>query len=475
MARPTDWSPLAGSDPVPGDPQRISQEAAHLSSVAQEIQGQVARLRAIATGHSVEKGLHVDKLKSASSDVAGNLDKVVGRYQKTSAALSGWVPELEHAQSQSLKALTAAQDATGRQRVHQPITRPSGYQETPQDKQDDQARANALSQATGDLAAARRMLDAATTYRDQKGNDTRNKIEDAIHDGVHDSWWERHVLSAWDSFSNWVTEHADIIRKIASIASLIATICGILSLLVGWIPIIGQALAVVLETIATLATAVSLICHLMLALTGNGSWLEVGLDALALVTLGMGRVFGKAAEEGYTAARAVSRSRVASLLGKAGQGLSRSDVTVAAEQLTGFTAKEAKAEVQLAKDGLSLPGWGAAALKGQNPVQMVKDLAGSFKDVGKWKSIFPVIGDPGALASEKAFSGVVDAFPKIGTLPSITRWTGIANAAKLNFYVSTGAGTGIDLFDKSSGFFPKLPVLEQWNQLKDWAITGSGG
>ena len=31
MARPTDWSPLAGSDPVPGDPQRISEQAAHLA------------------------------------------------------------------------------------------------------------------------------------------------------------------------------------------------------------------------------------------------------------------------------------------------------------------------------------------------------------------------------------------------------------------------------------------------------------
>jgi hypothetical protein len=144
MARPTDWSPLAGSDPVPGDPQRISEEAAHLASTAQEIEGQVARLRAIANGNSVEKGLHVDKLKSASSDVADNLDKVVGRYQKTSVALIGWVPELEYAQSQSLKALAQAQDAAARQRASQPVTRPAGYQETPQDQQDDQTRATAL-------------------------------------------------------------------------------------------------------------------------------------------------------------------------------------------------------------------------------------------------------------------------------------------------------------------------------------------
>lgn len=482
MARPTDWSPLAGSDPVPGDPQRIGEEAAHLASVAQEIQGQVGRLRAIATGHTVEKGLHVDKLKSASADVADSLDKVVGRYQKTSTALSGWVPELEYAQGQSLKALSLAQDAAGRQKANQPHTYPSGYKETPQDKQNDQSRTNALNQANADLAAARQMLDNATSYRDQKGGDTRNKIENAINDGLKDSWWQSHVLSAWDAFSNWVTQHAELIKKIADIAGLIASICGILSLLVGWIPIVGQALAVVLDTIATLATVVSLICHLMLAITGNGSWLDVGLDVLALVTLGMGRAFAKTAEGGYEAATAATRSPLARLLGKAGQGLARSDVTAEAEKITGMSWKEAQGVITDAKDGLSLPNWAQAAFRGQNPVQMFKDLTSSFKTMGDWKSIFPLLGDSSMLSNMREFSEVVSklgdaGFSNVASLPSVARWTSIADAARLNFYISTGIGTGVDLFDKSSTYLANLhiPVLQQWGQLKDWATTGSGG
>src|SRR5215470_18908575 len=200
MARPTYWSPLAGADPVPGDPQRISEQAAHLASTAQEIAGQVARLRAIAAGQSAEQGLHAEKLRSASSDVAGGLEKVVGRYQKTSAALSGWVPELEYAQSQSLKALAQAQDAAARQRANQPIPRPSNYQPTQQDTQQDQQRQTALNTADSDLAAARQMLDNAISYRDQKGSETRNKIENAINDGVHDGWW--------DSFKAFIGKYA---------------------------------------------------------------------------------------------------------------------------------------------------------------------------------------------------------------------------------------------------------------------------
>jgi hypothetical protein len=273
MARPSDWSPLASSDPVPGDPQRISQETAHLASVAQEISGQVARLRAIASGQSVEKGLHVEKLKSASADVAGSLDKVVGRYRKTSAALAGWVPELEYAQSQSLKALAAAQDAAGRQRANQPITRPSGYQETPADKQADQTRASALSQADADLAAARRMLDAASSYRDQKGSDTRNKIENAIHDGVADSWWDR--------FKGFIGQYSSWIANICTLLELLATALAVICLFIPGLDIIDALLLIALG-----ATLLATIGRGVLAATGNGSWLDFALDVLALVTFG---------------------------------------------------------------------------------------------------------------------------------------------------------------------------------------------
>jgi len=293
MARPTDWSPLAGSDPVPGDPQRISQEAAHLASVAQEIQGQVARLRAIATGNSAEKGLHVDKLKSAASDVADQLDKVVGRYQKTSTALSGWVPELEYAQAQSLKALANAQDAAWRQRSYQPVSYPAGYKETPQDKQADQQRKNALNQANSDLAAARAMLDAATSYRDNKGSETRNKIENAINDGMKDSFWDDlggFFSSAWDDLKGLIHQYAWLLKDIATVLEFVATALAIAALFISGIGI--------LLIVGILAGA--LLLRTVLALNGDGSWTDVALDAVSLATLGLGEgasyILGRFAE-----------------------------------------------------------------------------------------------------------------------------------------------------------------------------------
>jgi hypothetical protein len=122
-------------------------EVHHLSTVAQEIRGQAARLRAIANDQSDLKGQYVGTLKSAASDVAGSLDKVVGRYEKVSSALTKWVPELEHAQVESLKALIEAQEAHAWQlRLGQPTARDPSMSATDQ-QQADHARQNSLHYA----------------------------------------------------------------------------------------------------------------------------------------------------------------------------------------------------------------------------------------------------------------------------------------------------------------------------------------
>src|SRR5690348_865594 len=102
MPRPADWSALGlESDPVPGDPQQVSREAAHLAGVGQELTAQIARLRKLAEGSAELKGQAADQIRSSAADLASQLGKVVGRYEKVSQALNAWAPELEYAQSQS--------------------------------------------------------------------------------------------------------------------------------------------------------------------------------------------------------------------------------------------------------------------------------------------------------------------------------------------------------------------------------------
>jgi hypothetical protein len=154
MTRPADWLPLGlEADPIPGDPERISQEAAHLSRVATTITSQIAALRKIGTGGSdgTLVGEYADTIRSSANGLADQLNKVEGRYQKTSQALNQWVPELEYAQSESIQALREAEDAARRQQASAPVTVPAGQKETTQQKQQDVARAKALQQADSDL------------------------------------------------------------------------------------------------------------------------------------------------------------------------------------------------------------------------------------------------------------------------------------------------------------------------------------
>ena len=407
MARPTDWWPLAESDPVPGDPQRISEQAAHLASTAQEISGQVARLRAIAAGQSAEQGLHAEKLKSASSDVAGGLEKVVGRYQKTSAALSGWVPELEYAQSQSLKALAQAQDAAARQRASQPVTRPAGYQETPQDRQDDQTRATALSQASSDLAAARQMLSNATSYRDQKGSETRHKIESAINDGVSDYWW--------DKFKGFISKWAWFIGDVCTLLEIFATALAFVCLFIPGLNFIDALLWA--SFFLTLAASIG---RGVLAATGSGSWLDFGLDVLALGTFGISKALSGALKAGAEGAV------------REGKGL------LTAQWLQKFYG----ANRMGTKVAEMVEGWVMEALPDSSKLGRFAQLVAAGK-VG------------GGLEDWENFSKIATIFGKLDVVtPGIARAMNAARATVVGLRISSGVSLGDSLVSLIGGGAP---------------------
>ncbi len=91
--RPFDWAPLAETDPLPGDPDAITVESARLSKLGEEMRTQAARLRQIGADTTLV-GDYADSLRSASGELAQDLDKVAGRYERVGSALKDWAPEL---------------------------------------------------------------------------------------------------------------------------------------------------------------------------------------------------------------------------------------------------------------------------------------------------------------------------------------------------------------------------------------------
>ena len=294
MARPAghQWQPLGlDTDPVPGDPSRISEEIAHLSAVARQISGQVEALRKIGNDGTLE-GKYADTLRSKSHEVADDLNTVVGREQKGASALSGWLPDLEHAQAQSLTALNEAEGPY--KTISTPAVLPSGNL-TDQQKQQAQAYHTSMNQAQEALDAARALLNKATTLRDNSASYHAHLIRSAIDDGMKDGFWDHFKNAwddAWDAVKDWVKKNAKWIGDICTVLEIIGTILAVAAFIIAqFIP--GLNVLVDAFVIAAFAaTAAAATGRLLMAATGNGSWWDFALDAFACATFGLGRLAG---------------------------------------------------------------------------------------------------------------------------------------------------------------------------------------
>lgn len=310
MGRPPgyQWQPLGlDTDPVPGDPQAITAEAARLASVATTIADQVAAMRKIASDNT-EQGQHAATIRTTALSLAGSLQSAATRYHKVSSALSGWAPELEQAQALSVRALNEAEAPYAR--LHQTAILPAGLNLTTAQKQEVADYNTAVQRAQDQLDAAKALLTRATTLRDTQASYYAAKINQASNDSLtdHESWWGNLV----DDVDHWVGNVAWAIKDVCTVLEVAATIAGILAFVIAqFIPGLGE-LVDVLVLGAFIATAVAASGRALLAITGNGAWRDFAFDAIALASFGTGRWAGsiaarmlpaveRAAQSAYTA------------------------------------------------------------------------------------------------------------------------------------------------------------------------------
>lgn len=327
MGRPADyqWKPLGlDADPVPGDPARISQEAAHLAAEAEVISQQVATLRQIAA-NGTEVGKHADVMRSKAGDLAGQLEILEVRYRKVSTILQGWIPDLEKAQAMSVQALDQAEQPYAK--LHQTVVLPSGSNLTVQQKQQVQDYHNSMDQAQNELNAAIALLNRATSLRDSSGSHHAGLINSACNDGMrdHHSLWGD--LTGWmggawhwvEGAADWMADHwVSILKDLCTVLEAIATILAIIALFIPGLDII------VILGIA--ATALALAGRFTLAATGHGSWMDVALDAFALLTFGTGKIVGSMMKTVFSATKEAGETlvvaeRAAEPLGKLGNAI----------------------------------------------------------------------------------------------------------------------------------------------------------
>ncbi|MDX3454420.1 hypothetical protein PV396_21145 [Streptomyces sp. ME02-8801-2C] len=291
MTRPADhrWEVLGESgDPVPGDVHELQALSRRFEATAKTITDTTEALRRLGNLESWDSEAGKAFAEKAD-DTAKTVGKAHDRYADAASALKTYYTELETIQGDADKLLREAETKDGELTSAKSAAGdpPKGTTDGEQKKLDKK-----VTDVQEGLDGLRGRLAAVKTRHKEAGDKAAKAIHDTTEgDGLNDGWLD---------------DLRDSLKTISEIAGAIAAVCGLAALLVGWIPIIGQALAGVLGTIALVMTVVSLVCHVLLAINGDGSWGDVAMDVLGLATFGIGRVFTSGAKLATT----VGRSRV---------------------------------------------------------------------------------------------------------------------------------------------------------------------
>jgi hypothetical protein len=278
---------------IPGDPAQVAELGKNYRNTADAIKQQAANIRNLVDGNGWDSDSGREFQKKAG-DTADKLEKAYARYDAAAAAIGAgvayppsggtWAMSLAHAQDMARAAIRQGQEAQHNSKTMQhqidqatqanggkPDTSPGGAR-----------MADEKSGYDADMLQAEKDMQAARDFRDAQANKAADAIVNAYkHDGLKDSWWDKFKDAAEDfcvSLGNW--------------AGVVAAIFGVLALVFSWVPVLGE----VFGAIAAIASVVALVCDTISALDGRGTWLDVGIDVLGVLSCGAGRVLGEAAK-----------------------------------------------------------------------------------------------------------------------------------------------------------------------------------
>ena len=454
-SRPYDWTALGlDADPVPGDPDVVSAESRRLGQTAQELRAQIALLKQISQDTTL-KGQYAGTLRAHAQQLSTDLDKVATRYEDVAEATSEWSGNLADAQAQSLTALNMAEGPYEQLRKLQAPVQPAAGASAAAKQQyatDKQAYQQAQSSAQAAMSDAQVLLTRATGHRDTTGAAAAGKINGTAHDSLADSWW--------DQFKQEIGAIAGNLKTIATIIGYVATVCAILAV------ILTGPLALVFLLIAGGLLLTELGIHTILAATGNGSWVDVGLDVFALATLGYGGVLDAGADAAEESAEdaAVEAIQEESPLTTASESIADS-ANALKEAAAEFGDEEITASAnRIAKIAGSIKTSASNLAKSESKEEiegLLKDTAeehNSFLDYAK------DLGGNGSRGTGKALDSVTALAKRLPDNPQIAQALKTLRPLATKNAMTFLSGTSVDASDKILSL-----ASPSYNDLKDKA------
>lgn len=174
--------------------------------------------------------------------------------------------------------------------------------------------------AANRLSAANEALQATITAANTLRADHNRAVDTCVND-INDAAGTRfqEPPGFWgrlkNSFTGWVSEHADVLKSISGVLKTISGIAGILAMIPVLAPVMGP--------IALVAGGGALLIDATVKIvTGQGSWGDVLFDAATMLPLGKGVALLRSTKAGASVARAA---------GAAGQALRETKVVNSAK------------------------------------------------------------------------------------------------------------------------------------------------
>ncbi|PWI45973.1 putative T7SS-secreted protein [Streptomyces sp. ICBB 8177] len=345
-----DWDTVRYDDPklVPGDPYEVAILGKKMQDIASMIETQAGNLRNLVdgTGWDSDAGRAFQKKVGDTADLLAKSQK---RYAAAASALGtsisgkGWAGELESLQAEAKSILGKLKTAYDEDNANQKkITNAPSHTSAADLKQLHSQK----QQSEGDLTTWQNKLGGVLDSRDTQAHNAAQAIRDAIdNDGLKNPphhWWD-----GWQ----------DLVADIGHWAGVAAAFLGVAALLLSWVPVLGE----VLGALAAIASVVALVCDTVSALDGKGTWLDVAIDVVGVLSFGAGRILGEGAKTAEVAARGIDTMQEA---GRTVESLK--SLGISSEEAWDVVRSVKGAEMDKALDAMN-------SLK-ENPVKLLPNL-----------------------------------------------------------------------------------------------------
>ncbi|WP_233865074.1 DUF6531 domain-containing protein [Streptomyces sp. ST2-7A] len=326
MARASDWSPVGlGSDPTPGDPERIERLGGELEEFADDVFTALGKVRSMGEEGALATfvGESAEAYRDRFDKLPPDLDKLHTSYDLAAQALLTYAPKLREAQTDADRALSEAIEAREElstaqswlERATSALEDATEAAEPPDegevaaevrraltDAESDQGDAEtAVTDARGKLDLAIALAGQAKELREEAAAKCKADLEEASEAGIPNRKW-------WQKAADWVVDNWD---TIVAVAKVVVAVVGIIAMIIGGplaLLVLAAALIVLADTLIDYAHGDATLWDVAFAAldcipgfkgittaAGLISGMRTGLKGLAAGAAGLGRTVRKQA------------------------------------------------------------------------------------------------------------------------------------------------------------------------------------